>query len=52
MPQKQKNNMNYRTLSLAVRGDGKPTTLDEKDRSVDVTAATENPVEVFDFQTV
>jgi hypothetical protein len=43
--------MHYRSLSLR-RGatDGRPATLDEKSRSVEVIGATEEPVEVFDFQ--
>lgn len=41
-------NLNFRKLALD-HGAGGPATLDEKTRSVMVTAATENPVQVFDW---
>ena len=42
--------MNYRILAIAVRKDGVPATLEEDSRSVEVVAATENPVEVMDWK--
>jgi hypothetical protein len=39
--------LNYRSLSLQAE---KPESLNEEERSVAVIAATENPVEVFDFE--
>ncbi|HEA65263.1 MAG TPA: hypothetical protein ENI07_00335, partial [Desulfobacterales bacterium] len=46
----KKNNMNYRTLSLRVDKSGKPSSLNEEERSVEVVGATENPAEVFDYK--
>jgi phage major head subunit gpT-like protein len=43
--------MHYRALSLRLDAGGRgPATLDEKTRSVEVVGATEEPVEVFDWQ--
>jgi hypothetical protein len=41
---------NYRSLSLRLSADGGPVSLDLDSRSMDVTAATENKVTVFDWQ--
>ena len=41
--------LTFRSAPVAMRADGAPATLDEKTRSVLVTAATENPVQVFDY---
>lgn len=41
--------MNYRSMSLEIR-EGKPATLNEDNRSVEVIGATEEPVEVFDYE--
>jgi len=41
--------LNYRSMSIQTRGDGAPSTVDEKSRSVEVIGATEEPVEVFDY---
>ncbi len=43
-------NLNYRTLSLRLNRDGRPASLDEKTRSVEVVGATENRVRVYDWQ--
>ncbi|WP_320055610.1 phage major capsid protein [Desulfuromonas thiophila] len=40
--------MQFRSFSLRVDAGGKPASLDEATRSVEVVAATENPVRVFD----
>lgn len=40
--------LNYRQLSIRLK-DGQPATLDIEDRSVEVVVATEEPVEVFDY---
>jgi len=50
MPKTNKNKYSYRGLSLRLQDDGTPKTIDIENRSVDVLASTENPVEVFDFQ--
>lgn len=42
--------MNYRTLSVRLSTEGKPSSLDEGTRSVEVIGATENPVKVFDYE--
>ena len=42
--------LNYRTLSLRVADDGRPATLDEETRSVEVVGASEERVRVFDYQ--
>jgi hypothetical protein len=43
--------MHYRSLSLRLDAGGNaPATLDEKTRSVEVVGATEEPVEVFDWE--
>lgn len=42
-------NLNYRSMSLELR-EGKPSTLNDDDRSVEVIGATDEPVEVFDFE--
>lgn len=41
--------LNYRYLSIRQK-DGKPATLDEDSRSVEVVVATEEPTEVFDYK--
>jgi len=41
--------LNYRTLSLRVADDGRPATLDEETRSVEVIGASEDRVRVFDW---
>ncbi len=41
--------LNYRTLSLRMEN-GQPATLDEKNRSVEMIGATENPVDVLDWK--
>ena len=41
---------NYRSLSLRLSEDGKPSSLIEEARSVEVVAATETPVEVYDYE--
>lgn len=38
----------YRSLSLRMKG-GAPETYNESDRSVEVVAATENPVSIYDW---
>ncbi len=43
----QSNNLSFRSFS--VRQDG-PESIDTKNRSVDIVVATEDPVEVFDFE--
>jgi len=58
MPQPQLQNnsrhlpdgMNFRSFSLRANNDGVPSTLDEETRSVEVVAATEEPVAVFDYE--
>jgi hypothetical protein len=40
----------YRSMSLRLSSDGTPASLDEKNRSVEVVAATETPVQVFDWE--
>lgn len=40
---------NYRTLALRLSDDGTPSTLDEEARTVEVIAATENRVSVYDY---
>ena len=40
----------YGTLSLRLDAGGRPATLDEAARSVEITAATEAPVTMFDWQ--
>ncbi|WP_316348487.1 phage major capsid protein [Desulfuromonas acetoxidans] len=43
--------MQFRSFSLRMDGEtGKPSTLDEETRSVEVVAATENPVRVYDWE--
>ena len=42
--------MNYRTMPLGLRADGAPSTLNADARSVEVIGATEQPVDVFDFE--
>jgi HK97 family phage major capsid protein len=42
--------MNFRSFGLRVDDSGRPTSLDEETRSVEVVAATENPVMVFDWE--
>lgn len=42
--------MNFRTLSIQADAAGRPSSLDEKSRSVEVIGATEAPVDVFDFE--
>jgi hypothetical protein len=42
--------MNYRTMPLGLRADGAPSTLNADARSVEVVGATEQPVDVFDFE--
>jgi len=42
-----KDHMSYRSMSVRA---GEPSTLDEKDRSVEVVIATDTSVEVFDFE--
>ena len=44
------NTLTYRNLSLRKASDGTPETLDEDARSVEVIGATENPVDVFDYE--
>lgn len=44
-----KSNMNYRVSPLEIGEGGKPTTLDEATRSVEIVATTEKPAEVFDW---
>lgn len=39
-----------RSLSLRLSDDGRPASLDDKTRSVDVVCSTETPVEVFDWE--
>jgi hypothetical protein len=46
----EKENLSYRTISIAMREDGAPASLDEKTRSIEVVGATENPVEVWDWE--
>lgn len=48
---KKKQEMNYRTISLSTRADdgGKPSSLDEENRSVEVIGSTENPVDEYDW---
>lgn len=46
---KKTNNDYYRSLSLRLSKDGAPSSLDEENRSVEVLASTENPVDVFDW---
>lgn len=41
-------NLSYRTMSLRIK-DGIPATLNAEDRSVEVVGATEEPVEIFDW---
>lgn len=50
-PVKRKNSdkLNYRAFSVRVES-GKPITLNEKERSVEVVGATEEAVEVFDYE--
>ncbi len=43
------NTLTYRNLSIRKASDGSPETLDEDARSVEVIGATENPVDVFDY---
>jgi len=45
-----KDKMNYRSTAIQTRKDGKPVTLNEEDRSVEIVAATEKPSEVFDWR--
>ncbi|MEK6531264.1 MAG: prohead protease/major capsid protein fusion protein [Deltaproteobacteria bacterium] len=40
----------YRALTIATKTEGKPATLDEESRSVEVVGATENPVPVYDYE--
>lgn len=42
--------LNYRSVSLDIRADDKPSTLDVEARTVEVVGATEEPVEVFDWE--
>ena len=44
-----KGKMNYRSLSIRGKN-GKPESLDEDSRSVEAVGATEDPIEVFDFE--
>jgi len=44
-----KSDLTYRTLSLRLASDGRPSTLDVEGRSVEVVGATENPVTIFDY---
>jgi hypothetical protein len=61
MPKKKRKNKNgsrsaaveclsYRTLSVRADENGVPNTVDEDARTIEVIAATEEPVEVFDFE--
>jgi len=45
-----KDKMNYRLTAIQTRKDGKPVTLNEEDRSVEIVAATEITSEVFDWR--
>jgi hypothetical protein len=42
--------LTYRSMSLRMDSEGRPSTLDEDNRSVEVIGATEEPVEVFDYE--
>ncbi|MCD6527013.1 MAG: phage major capsid protein [Desulfuromonas sp.] len=42
--------MNFRSFAIRTAADGRPSSLDEKTRSVEVVAATEEPVAVFDWE--
>lgn len=45
---KTSDNLNYRSFSMRLES-GKPSTLNEEERSVEVVGATEDAVEVFDY---
>ena len=49
MKRKLKDKMTYRTFQIRI-SDGKPDSLDEENRSVEITVASEQPVPVFDFE--
>ena len=42
--------LNYRTLCLRTEADGRLSTFDEEKRSVEVIGASEEPVDVFDYE--
>ena len=45
----EKEALTYRTVAIGARAEGGPESLDEKTRSIEVVGATENPVEVWDW---
>ena len=47
---KTEQKLNFRSAPVALRGDGSPATLDEKSRSVEIVGATEEPVEIYDWE--
>jgi hypothetical protein len=46
----EKEALSYRTITIGARAEGGPSSLDEKARSIEVVGATENPVEVWDWE--
>lgn len=49
-PKNAATGMNYRAIPLRMRADGTPDSLDEATRSVEIIAATEQPVMVIDWE--
>lgn len=49
-PITEKDTLTYRSLPIKIREDGKPSTLNEETRSVEVTGATETPCDVWDWE--
>ena len=50
MPDRTGDKMNFRAAPASVGRDGRPTTLNEAERSVEVIAATEDPTTVMDWE--
>ena len=43
--------LNYRKINVSIGSDGKPKTIDDENRSVEVIGSTEQPVTIYDYGT-